>query len=290
MKKIIATLFIIVFALMTTTLSFADDAKEIVQKMLDRNDGKTEISRMKLSTAKYVQKGKKIVNAEKPRVKVLDNIRKDYGENEKDHKSVSIIIEPASEKGISFLQYDYEEKGKDTDQWIYLSAMGKIKRIVSGNDNEPKTGSFFGSEISYEDMEQVNIEEYTYKITGNETYRKKACWVIESTPTKERAMKSNYSKMVDYIDKENFISLKTILYSRSGKQIKKIYTGKIERIDGILIPRQTVVYNLETRRRTSMTMLEVSINKEIDDGFLTKRTLTDGAFRERHLKRYQGDF
>ncbi len=290
MKKTIATLFIIVFALITTTLSFADDVKAIVQKMLDRNDGKTEISRMKLSTAKYVQKGKKIVNAEKPRVKVMDNIRKDYGENEKDHKSVSIIIEPASEKGISFLQYDYEEKGKDTDQWIYLSAMGKIKRIVSGNDNEPKTGSFFGSEISYEDMEQINIEEYTYKILGNETYRKRACWVIESTPTKERARKSNYSKMVDYIDKENYISLKTILYSRSGKQIKKVYTGKIETIDGILIPRQTVVYNLETQRRTSMTMLEVSINKEIDDDFLTKRTLTDGAFRERHLKRYQDDF
>ncbi len=127
-----------VFTLMTTTLCFADDAKQIVQKMLDRNDGKTEISRMKLSTAKYVQKGKKIVNAEKPRVKVMDNIRKDYGENEKDHKSISIIIEPASEKGIGFLQYDYEEKGKDSDQWIYLSAMGKVKRIVSGSDKTVK--------------------------------------------------------------------------------------------------------------------------------------------------------
>jgi len=220
----------------------------------------------------------------------MDTVRKDYGPNEKDHKSVSIIIEPASEKGISFLQYDYEQKGKDTDQWIYLSAMGKVKRIVSGNANEPKTGSFFGSEISYEDMEQINIDDYTYKILNQEIYRKKECWVIESTPTKIRAQKSNYSKLVDYVDKDNFISLKTILYSRAGKEIKKIYHGKIEEIDGVLIPRQMVIYNLKTKRRTFMTLVNVSINNAVDDDFLTKRTLTDGAFRERHLQKYQSEF
>ena len=53
---------------------------------------------------------------------------------------------------FTFLQYDYENTDKESDQWMYLSALGKVKRIVSGNDDEPKKGSFFGSEFGYEDF------------------------------------------------------------------------------------------------------------------------------------------
>jgi len=71
MKQIFLTLLI---CMMTVSVGFADDARGIVQKMLDRNDGTTEISRIKLSTARYGQKGKKLVNIEKPRVKVMDTV------------------------------------------------------------------------------------------------------------------------------------------------------------------------------------------------------------------------
>jgi hypothetical protein len=280
-------LFSTIFLLFFYAFSYAQDARDIMQKVLDRNDGTTEISRVRLSTCRVVKKGKKFVCAGTPRIKVLDMVRKDYGPNEKDHKTVSIIIEPASEKGIGFLQYDYEERDKDTDQWLYLSALGKVKRIVSGNENEPKTGSFFGTEFSYEDMESIRLEDYSYKILGNETYRKRPCWVIESTPEKKRALKSNYSKFRDWIDKKNYIALKSILFNRQGKKVKKIYNMKIETIDNILIPRKTLVFNLETNRRTYLTYEKIAFNKTVSDVFLTQRTLTDNVFRKKTLNKYQ---
>jgi len=280
-------LCVMIFIFFLTSISNAKNAKEIMQKVIDRDDGTTEISRVRLSTCRVVRKGKKYVCADSPRVKVLDMVRKDYGPNKKDHKTVSIIISPDSEKGIGFLQYDYEQIDKDTDQWLYLSALGKVKRIVSGNENEPKTGSFFGTEFSYEDMESIRLEDYSYKILGSETYRKRPCWVIESVPVKKRAQKSNYSKFMDWIDKKRYIVLKSILFNRQGKKIKKIYNNNIEIIDNVLVPRKTLVFNLETKRRTYLTYEKIAFNKAVSDIFLTQRTLTDNVFRKSTLKKYQ---
>lgn len=287
MKKHIAGLIILLLVLPGAL--FASDAREIMQRVLDRNDGTTEISRVRLTTCRVVKKDNKYVCSERPRIKVMDMVRKDYGPREKDHKIVTIVIEPASEQGIGFLQYDYEEKGKDTDQWLYLSALGKVKRIVSGNENEPKTGSFFGSEFSYEDMESLHIDDYTYKVLGSETYRNRDCWVIESYPVKERARKSNYSRSRKWVDKERDIVLKALLYNRQGKLNKRVLYGKIETIDNILVPMQIVLYNVESMRRTFFTYEKIKLNKPVQDEFLTQRTLIDGAFREINLKEYQKD-
>jgi hypothetical protein len=280
-------IFYVIAFICLTSFSFAQNAKEIMQKVIDRDDGKTEIARVSLSTCKVAKKGKAYVCSEKPRIKLMDMVRKDYGPREKDHKTVSIIIEPPSEKGIGFLQYDYDQKDKDTDQWLYLSALGKVKRIVSGNENEPKTGSFFGSEFTYEDMESIHIDDYSYKILGSETYRHHKCWVIESIPEKHHAPKSNYSKTMDWIDQERLIALKTILFDRQGKRKKKIYYQQIESIDHILVPRKIIVFNLQTKRKSLLTYEKIALNKPVKDDFLTQRTLTDGAFRQSTLNQYQ---
>ncbi|MCP4721621.1 MAG: outer membrane lipoprotein-sorting protein [Desulfobacteraceae bacterium] len=268
----------------------ADEARQIIQDVLDRDDGTTEVGRVCLSTCAVFKKDKKIICKSSPRVKVMDMIRKDYGPNGKDHKTVTIILKPAGEKGIGFLQYDYEKKGKETDQWLYLSALGKVKRIVSGNENEPKTGSFFGSELSYEDMEKRHIEDYTYTILGKETYAKRLCTVIESVPVQKRAKKSNYSKSLDWVDQSRNIILKTLLYNRQGKKVKRIYFTDIKPVDNILVPHNIVIFNLRTNRRTYFTYDKIALNVEVQDEFLTQRTLTDGAFREINLKKYQTRF
>ncbi len=283
MKKIL----IIIAMIFVSSLAYAETAREIMQKVDDRDNGDTMISRVTLTTFRYVTKGRKIVPAEKPRVKMMDTVLKDYGPKGKDHKSVSIILEPQSEKGIGFLQYDWDDPNRETDQWIYLSAMGKVKRIVSGNDDEPKTGSFFGSELSYEDMESRNIDEYKYKILGSEKYRKRDCWVIQSVPLPKRARKSNYSKTMVWVDKERYIDLKAILFNRNGKKVKKIYFKKIKKINGVLVVGKIVANNIETRRVTNMVHDNIRVNSKVEDSFLTQRTLTDQGFRNRNLKKYQ---
>lgn len=291
MKSLSITLLSCLFpALLFVSAATAQDAREIIRQVLDRNDGTTEIARVRLTTCAVTKKNKKIVCKSTPRIKIMDMVRKDYGPREKDHKTVTIILKPEGEKGIGFLQYDYEQKGKDTDQWLYFSSLGKVKRIVSGNDNEPKTGSFFGSELSYEDMEKHHLEDYTYTLTGNETYANRACAIVESIPTRERARKSNYSKSLDWVDTERHLILKSILYNRQGKKSKRIYNKNIQQIDGIFVPMQVVVLNLEDARMTVMAYEKITLNRDVADEFLTQRTLTDGAFRESRLKQYQAAY
>lgn len=268
----------------------AGDGRAIIQAVLDRDDGDTEVGRVTLSTCPIVKKGKKYVCTANPRVKVMDMIRKDFGPRGKDKKTVTIVIQPAGEKGIGFLQYDYDQKGKETDQWLYLSALGKVKRIVSGSENEPKTGSFFGSEFSYEDMEEKHIDDYTYTVLGTEKVRGVACTVVQSVPTPDRARKSNYSKALDWVDESRDIILKTLLYNRQGKKVKRIYFGNYKTVDNILVPMAILAYNLENSRRTRMTYDKIALNVKVGDEFLTQRTLTDGAFRETNLKTYQAHF
>ena len=129
---------------------YAEEARVIMQRVLDRDNGFSEVSRTKLATCRYVKKSKRLVCAEAPRVKVFESVRKDFSAADgEDSKSVMILRKPAGEKGIGFLQYDYEVQGRDSDQWMYLAALGKVKRIIAGSDDEPKTGN-----TTY-DLEQI---------------------------------------------------------------------------------------------------------------------------------------
>ncbi len=264
---------------------YAEEARAIMQRVLDRDNGASEVSRTKLATCRYVKKSQRLVCAEDPRVKVFESVRKDFPvAGGKDSKSVMLIREPAGEQGIGFLQYDYEAQGRDSDQWMYLAALGKVKRIVSGSDDEPQTGSFFGSVIGYEDMEARHLDDYTYKLLKTDTYRKRPCWVIEAKPTPEHARKSNYSRSIQWIDQERLLSLKILLYDRKGQPAKRIISTSVEQIGGIWIARRMHVNNVQTRRRTTMALESVALNVKVADEFLTQRTLTDSAFRESILQ------
>lgn len=281
--------WIVAWIVIMTTPSFGDQALDIMQKVYDRDDGKSTIATVSLTSFSYVIKKGKVVADERPRVKRMSFVTRDYGERGKDHKSVSVIREPKQERGIGFLQYDYDDTDKDTDQWMYLSALGKVRRIVSGNDNEPKTGSYFGSEFNYEDLESFKLSDYTYTLVGKETYRKKTCWVIDAVPVPAKAVKSNYSKERVWVEPDDFLVLKSIRYTRNGKEWKIIYLGEIDTIDGIRVARKILVDNVAAHRRTLMAYESIVLNRPVEDEFLSLRTLTDKGYRERKIGEYKSE-
>lgn len=262
-------------------------ARSIMQQVYDRDDGDSEVSIQKISSCRYAIQQRKRACIEKPRVKRFESVAKDYGPQGKDKKSVSILLDPPGERGIGFLQYDYDDQEKDADQWMYFSALGKVKRIVSGNDDEPKKGSFFGSEFSYEDLEQTHLDDYTYRLLTEETYRKRPCWVVEAVPKPHRAKKSNYGKSIAWIDKERLIALKSIKFDRQMQKEKRITAVKVREIDGVWSVLLLNIDNLQTQRMSNMALETVTYNVAVDDEFLTLRTLTDGAYREARLQHYR---
>ena len=289
MKIKISALLIFSFLIMSFSVMAQDqDPLEIIKTVekTNRESFNSSMMKIKISTFRYrVDKGV-TRSTETPRISVIETILKKYGNNNGDSRTVSIVLEPIKDKGISMLTFEYQDVNKDNDVWLYLSALGKVKRLVSSEDGD---GSFFGSEFSVEDMTIRKTEDYTYNFIQEDIYDGRPVWVIESIPTRTKASKSKYGKIVSWIDKERYIVLKENLYDKNLKLFKQQTRSSIEQVDKVWVARQTVMNNLNSRRMTDLRVISTAYNVEIPDEFLTQRTLTDFSFRERNLTRLRTD-
>ena len=144
-------------------------------------------------------------------------------------KSLSIFDKPRDVKGTAFLSFSHNV-GAD-DQWLYLPALKRVKRIASRN----KSGPFMGSEFSFEDLASFEIEKYQYKFLKEEACDIGTCFVVEQYPTDKN---SGYTKRIAWIDKAEYRMLKTEFYDRKGSLLKTLtshgfqqYNGKFWRAD-----------------------------------------------------------
>jgi outer membrane lipoprotein-sorting protein len=129
-------------------------------------------------------------------------------------KSMSIFDNPRDVKGTAFLTYTH--KTGDDDQWLYLPALKRVKRISSRN----KSGSFMGSEFSYEDIASQEVEKYTYKWIRDEVIDGKDCFVVELYPVDKK--NSGYSRQVNWIDKEEYRVWKVEYFDRKNAHLKTL--------------------------------------------------------------------
>ena len=276
------------FSLLITGFAQAEmTAREIVQKMNDNQLLTTDSSfnLLQLTSCKYGTHNGKLKCVEKPRIKVLESAQINLGTDNKDSQSITIILEPASEKGIGMLTYTYDASEQDNETWLYLSALGKVKRIASGrNEENTEPTSVFGSEISTEDQETGKLDHYTYKILQRGNYKGRPVAVIESVPTVEGIKHTRYGKLRTWVDSERFISLKIQMFDKHGNAIKHVLAAKVEQINGIWLARSVTFKNLVSQRLTNMNIKTINFGLNIDANFLTQRALTDQGFRQRHLE------
>lgn len=256
-----------------------------IMKMVDdvnRKAFNTAVVKTQLSTCKYEKSDSGIRCKDKPRVVVLEVGEKKYGGDNRDGKSIALVLEPISDKGVGMLRYEYYEANRDNENFLYLPALGKVRRLVSGSDNEDG-GSFFGTEFYGDDAQARKINEFTYQLLREETYDDRPTWVIEVTPTAERARKTAYGKLVVWVDQERKIYLKEDIYNRSGKLYRQRLYRKYTQIDNVWLSRSQTMNNLATNRITSIDNISVTYHREVPDEVLTERSLTDFTFRERNL-------
>ena len=273
--------------------AFYSDAQELsgreIMQLVDdanRRQNDSSFSRMQLSSCKFGITDGRITCAERPRVKSLESVSKNYGDELKDTKSVTITLEPAAERGIGMLSYGYDEAGRDNETWLYLSTLGRVKRIASGDsDEETEPASLFGSEFTTEDNDTGKLEEYSINVLEETTTSGREVWKIEMIPSEERARKTRYSRQVHYVDKERFVTLRSEMYDRYDKEIKRFMAVRVELVNNIWMSRSLTMMNLVTNRLSNMAFVEIYTDLAIEDEFLTQRTLTDAAFRETELEK-----
>ncbi|MDX2471080.1 MAG: outer membrane lipoprotein-sorting protein [SAR324 cluster bacterium] len=285
MKKFIIILGLL--SLFSPLTLQAQTAAEVMKKVdvQAKATSNSSFSIMSLSSCKFAKKGKRISCTEKPRVKKMENAQINTGKGNLDSKSIAILLAPASEKGIGMLSFSYDNPQKDSESWLYLSALGKVKRMAGGSDEDAEPTALFGSEFTTEDMETGKLDEYTYKILKETKYAGRPVWIIESTPKPARLKKTRYAKSIVWVDKDRLITLKVQTFDKKNKPYKRLTFGKVEQIQGQWLARSIIIVNQQTSRLTKMAMEKIVLNIKVSEDFLSQRALTDFAFRENHLNK-----
>jgi outer membrane lipoprotein-sorting protein len=158
---------------------------------------------------------------------------------------------------------------ENDDQWIFLPAFKRVKRIASSNKSTP----FVGSEFSYEDLASQEKEKYTNHYVDSTTLDGVVCDVIERIP---RFPHSAYSRLLAYIDRQDHRYRRVEYFDQSGKHIKTQYLEDYRLYDGrYLLPNKTVMVNHATGRQTTMLWDDIRL----------KTAQTDNQFTTNALKR-----
>lgn len=157
---------------------------------------------------------------------------------------------PADMKGAMLLTHEQAE-GSD-DQWIYLPAVKRVKRIATAN----QSGSFMGSEFAYEDLVVRQLDKYEFRYVGDEVIDGKDCYVIERVP---RSRDSGYSRIVRWRMKDNLQELRSDYYDRKGELLKRRDMQGHRLIDGYWRVRNIEVTNLQTGRKSRLSFDEVKL-------------------------------
>lgn len=183
-------------------------------------------------------------------------------------KTLTIFDTPKDIKGTAFLNFTH--KVGDDDQWLYLPALKRVKRIASRN----KSGSFLGSEFAYEDIASQEIEKYGYKWLRDEVYLGMECFVVESYPVDKKY--SGYTRLVSWVDKEQYRRWKTEFFDRKKSHLKtltlvgyKQYLGQYWRPDEM---------NMVNHQNGKSTQL-------IWESYQFRTGLTESDFTKNSLKR-----
>jgi len=171
-----------------------------------------------------------------------------------------------------------QHKAQDDDQWLYLPARGRLKRIAKGG----KKNYFMGTDFTYEDMEKEELDDYKYKLLEEEEIQGRLCYVVEAVPANERIKRdSGYSKRIMWITKDNFLSLKIEFYDRREKLIKTQTTSAWKNIQGtIWRPEKMLMDNHKAQHKTSVTVMRTDLNQNIADQTFTQRFI----LKDRHIR------
>lgn len=251
--------------LLITTNILADDAKAraIMEKVDARDDGKTIEQDMLMVLID--KNGKK-------RTRNLHTYSKDFGEDE--HR-IMFFKSPADVKNTSFLTYDYDDASKDDDQWLYLPALKKVKRIPSAD----KSGSFMGSDFSYFDMTDRDLEDFDFKLLKETKVRGHAAWMIESVPrTKKVKKESGYTKSIAIVRKDNYVVVRAINFMPNGKK-KYMDMKRLHQQSGVWIADELTMTTKKGKRMLHKTVLKfnnIKLNKPINNTMFTTRRLEKG--------------
>jgi len=159
-------------------------------------------------------------------------------------KSLIIFDSPADIKGTAFLSHTHAVTADD--QWLFLPALKRVKRVSSAN----KSGPFMGSEFAYEDISSQELDKYRYNYLRDEAVNGNDAFIIERFPQYEN---SGYTRQVVWIDKQMYQPVKIEFYDRKNSLLKTLtYHGYQQYLEKFWRPQRMEMQNHQTGKSTSL--------------------------------------
>ncbi len=181
-------------------------------------------------------------------------------------KGLSIFDTPRDVKGTAFLTFSH--KVGDDDQWLYLPALKRVKRISSRN----KSGSFMGSEFSYEDISSQEIEKYTYKYLRDEPMAGQDCFVFERYPVDKK--NSGYSRQIVWMDKAEYRVWKIDFFDRKESHLKTlIFKDYQQYLNKYWRAAQLDMVNHQNGKSTALQLTNYKFKTGLSDKDFNKNSL-----------------
>ena len=222
-----------------TDLGFGDSEVEL--KMVLRNAAGQEATR-----------ALRIATLEKPDESVGD-------------KSLVVFDTPRDIEGTALLSH---AKILDPDdQWLYLPALKRVKRISSSN----KSGPFVGSEFAFEDFTAIELNKFSYTYVGEVPCGDLTCDVLERTPRYEN---SGYTKLISWVDQADYQIRKVEFYDRRGDLLKVLELKDYRNYDGIWRAHTLSMSNVQTNKQTDFLYGDYTFDNGLAENDFVKGRLS----------------
>ncbi|BDU50036.1 outer membrane lipoprotein-sorting protein [Haliovirga abyssi] len=264
-RKLIAVIMMV----MVASFSFAMTGKEIMQKAHDRDTGNSIHGLMGMD---LIDKDGNV----SPRT--IEMWGETYDVKNDLSRTVMVFKAPAAVKGTRFLQI--QNKGRDDDKWIYLPALGRVRRISSSEGSS----SFMGSDFTYDDMSSRDVDKDTHKLLKEEKLGNYDCYVVESQA--KNPEDSQYKKIISWITKDSYIAVKIDMYSKKTGKIQKEASVKqnIKKIGKIWTIFETTMKDMENGHSTKLYIKQskktkayyIKYNSRMNPKRFTQRYLKNG--------------
>jgi hypothetical protein len=243
------------------TPAVADGASALAQSVHDRPDGRdlTTLSRMVLT-----EKGRA------PRIRELVAYRLDSGKGET--ANLIRFLDPEDIAGTGLLSVDKADG--ETDQWLYLPALDRVRRISS----DRKGGRFVGSDLYYEDLQSRNPDEDQHRLLGRQKENGILCEVLESVPVDSG--NSVYRKRISWIDPQTLLIQRVDYFEKNDSTPSKRWLLRSKkRINGYWTVTDSRMIDLRSGHET-----RVVIDVALYDQKLPARLFTTQALADENLE------
>lgn len=209
----------------------------------------------------------------KVRERIAKSYRRYFGEEK---RTILYYTEPANVEGTAFLTYDYAETEEEDDQWLYLPALRKVRRISASDRGD----YFLGTDFTYEDIKQagkIEIEDHHFALMGTDELNGRKMYKVEAIPKNDELIEVlGYNRAMIWVDAENWVSMQVDFWDVAGNPLKRYQVEELVQIDSIWTRQRIRVSHHKTGHSTEFHFENVDYQSPVDEDFFTKRALSRG--------------